>query len=130
MGLGIRIASSITVKNGGAMLNSEGGKNEKGTWGKAASWLDYYGNINGKEVGMMLMAHPKNFRRPWFHSRDYGACVLNPFGQKAMKKGPKSKIVVKKNDSFRFRAAVFIHENKPGSTVNRQAVFNAYGSSD
>ncbi len=126
MGLGIRIASSITVKNGGAMFNSVGGIDEKGTWGKAADWLDYYGTIDGREVGMMLMGHPGNFRRPWFHSRNYGACVLNPFGRKAMKQGAVSKIVVKKKDSFRFRVAVFIHDKKQGEKLDREAVFKSY----
>ena len=126
MGLGIRISSSITVKNGGAMLNNLGERDEAGTWGKAAHWLDYFGTIEGREVGMMLMGHPENFRQPWFHSRNYGACVLNPFGRKAMKKGPVSKLIVKKGESFRFRAAVFIHGKSAGKNLDRNAVYNSY----
>ena len=43
MGLGIRAATTITVKNGGRILDSEGRVNEKGVWGKRAEWYDYSG---------------------------------------------------------------------------------------
>jgi hypothetical protein len=36
MGLGVRVATPLTAKNGGQILNSTGAKNEKQVWGKAA----------------------------------------------------------------------------------------------
>src|SRR5262245_17560054 len=69
MGLGVRVATPLTVKNGGLIVNSDGEKDEKGTWGKAADWCDYRGNVEGKEVGVALMPDPANFRRSWFHAR-------------------------------------------------------------
>lgn len=85
MGFGVRLATGLRVRGGnGSMRNSEGGKNESGTWGKSADWLAGYGTVDGQGVGMMVVAHPDNFRQSWFHSRDYGLIVANPFGKKAM----------------------------------------------
>jgi hypothetical protein len=85
MGLGIRLATSLTVAHGnGSILNSEGGANEAGTWGKSADWCAYEGSIDGATTGAMLIPHPDNFRKSWYHSRDYGLLTANPFGKKAM----------------------------------------------
>lgn len=96
MGLGVRVATPLTVKNGGQILNSDGSKNEKQVWGKQADWCGYGGEIDGQPVGVTLMPDPKNFRRSWFHARAYGVLVANSFGQNAFTKGEKSKVVVKR----------------------------------
>jgi hypothetical protein len=64
MGLGIRVATSLTVKAGGQIVTSDGHKNEKQVRGKSSEWCDYSGAIAGKRVGITLMQHPKNSRRP------------------------------------------------------------------
>jgi len=85
MGCGFRLNTPLTVKFGdGEIRNSTGGLNEKGTWGKQAAWCAAGGVVDGRRVGMMLMADPSNVRPCWFHSRDYGLVVANPFGIKAM----------------------------------------------
>ena len=112
MGLGVRVATPLTVKIGGQILNSVGSKNEKHVWGKQADWCDYSGEIDGQPVGVTLMPHPKNFRRSWFHARDYGVLVANPFGQNAFTKGEKSKVVVRKGETFRVRFGIFLHWGK------------------
>jgi hypothetical protein len=104
MGLGLRVATPLTVKSGGQILNSDGLKNEKQVWGKQADWCDY--------GGVALMPDPKNFRRCWFHARDYGVLVANPFGRNAFTKGEKSKVVVRKGDTFRLRFGVLVHSGK------------------
>lgn len=89
MGFGVRLATPLSVRHGnGKIRNSAGGEQEAGTWGKAADWCAGYGTLNGRTVGMSVMTSPKNFRPSWFHSRDYGLIVANPFGKKAMT-GPK-----------------------------------------
>ena len=112
MGLGVRVATPLTVKNGGQILNSDGSKNEKQVWGKQADWCDYGGEIDGQPVGVTLMPDPKNFRRSWFHARDYGVLVANPFGRNAFTKGEKSKVVVRKGETFRLRFGVLVHSGK------------------
>lgn len=112
MGLGVRVATPLTVKNGGQILNSDGSKNEKQVWGKQADWCGYGGEIDGQPVGVTLMPDPKNFRRSWFHARAYGVLVANSFGQNAFTKGEKSKVVVKKGETFRLRFGVLVHSGK------------------
>jgi hypothetical protein len=121
MGFGVRVATLITEKNGGLVQNSDGVKGAKAAWGKTASWCDYSGTISNRAVGMTVMPDPKNFRPSWFHSRDYGLVVANPFGQKAFtKEGDPSQVPVKKGDAFNLRFAAFIHStptNEPSDIV-------------
>jgi len=85
MGLGLRLATPLTVKHGsGVLLNSEGGHNEEGTWGKQARWCAGLAEVDEVHIGAVVMTCPDNFRESWFHSRDYGLIVANPFGRKAM----------------------------------------------
>jgi hypothetical protein len=113
MGLGLRVATPLAVKNGGALLNSEGRSGEKQIWGRQADWCDYGGTIDGRPVGVTLIPDPANFRRAWFHARDYGFVAANPFGQQAFTKGDKSRVEVRKGDSLRLRFAVRVHAD-PG----------------
>ena len=93
MGFGVRLATPLSVKHGGGQIrNSAGGEQEAGTWGKAADWCAGFGTIGGRTVGLSVMASPDNFRPSWFHSRDYGLIVANPFGKKAMT-GPRDSAV-------------------------------------
>ncbi|MFO0946776.1 MAG: DUF6807 family protein [Planctomycetota bacterium] len=105
MGLGIRVATPISVKQGGKILNSDGLVNEAQAWGKQADWCLYGGNVETRvEVGFLsivLMPDPRNVRRSWFHARDYGFIAANPFGQNAFTKGEKSRIVVRKGEVFK-----------------------------
>ena len=126
MGLGIRVATPISVRKGGEMVSSEGGINESGIWGKQAGWCDYRGTVDGRCVGVTLMPSPGNFRRSWFHARDYGLLVANPFGQNAFTKGMKSKIIVPKGESFRLRFGVLIHASEKGQELDLQAAYKDY----
>ena len=56
------------------------------------------------------MCHPENFRDSWMHARDYGLIAANPFGRKAMRKGPLSRKRVRKGESLRLQYAVWVHE--------------------
>lgn len=126
MGLGIRVNSSITVKDGGRITNSDGLRNEKQVWGKQADWCDYGGDIGETCVGMTLMPAPSNFRRSWFHARDYGFTAANPFGRKAMTDGPDSKITVKKGETLRLRYGVFVYSAPKGGQVDLSAAYQEY----
>jgi hypothetical protein len=109
MGLGVRVATPLAVKNGGRMTNSDGLVNEKQVWGKQADWCDYSGTIDGRGVGVLLVPDPANFRRSWFHARDYGFVAANAFGQRAFTGSQPSKVVVPRGQSLRLRYAVLIH---------------------
>lgn len=64
----------------GRAVNSEG-ERDKSIWGKRARWVYYFGPVEKKPVGLMLMDHPANLRHPTtWHARDYGLVAANPFG--------------------------------------------------
>jgi hypothetical protein len=109
MGFGARVATPLAEKNGGTIVNSAGQRTAGKTWGQAAAWCDYFGQIDGKPAGITLMAGPKNFRESWWHNRDYGLMVANPFGREAMKRGANSAVVVKRGESLTLDFAACLH---------------------
>ena len=118
MGLGVRVATDLTVTHGGVITSSDGRKNEKQVWGRQADWCDY----SGKGVGVMVMPDPQNFRRSWFHARDYGLLVANPFGRQAFTKGEPSRVVVKKGETLTLRFGVLVHDGD----LDRQAAYQDF----
>jgi hypothetical protein len=127
MGLGIRVASALRVKDaGGTILTSEGKRNEKEAWGKTARWCDYSGVVDGRRVGITLMAHPGNFRESWFHVRDYGLMVANPFAQNAFTGKEKSRLEVKPGEKLRLRFGVWIHSDKEMRDGERENAYKAF----
>ena len=127
MGLGIRVATPIAARQGGQILDSEGRKNERNVWGRQALWCDYRGTIQGQRVGITLMPDPANFRRCWYHARDYGFLAANPFGRNPLTGGAKSKVIVKAGDPFRLRYGVLIHSAaKRDKPINLQAAYLDY----
>jgi len=126
MGLGVRVATPLIVKRGGSIANSDGMRDEKGTWGKQADWCDYSAVINGRMYGVTLIPHLGNFRKSWFHARDYGLLVANPFGRNAFTKDKKSAVRVKKGERFKLRYAVFTYSTKPDNTTIAAAGYQEY----
>ncbi len=123
MGLGVRVATPLAVKQGGTILDALGRRNEREVWGNAADWCDYSGTLEGRHAGLTTMCDPRNFRPSWQHARDYGALVLNPFGQQAFGKGPASRVVVKSGESFRLRYGVLLHAGPPEAPPNLSAAY-------
>jgi hypothetical protein len=116
----IRLADSMTGKNGGLMTNSEGAQTEKNVWGKRADWVDYDGVVEGQKVGIVVFDHPQNDRHPprW-HVRDYGLFAVNPFGVKDFEPNASSRggHELAAGKSMRFRYRVIVH---PGDTPKKK----------
>ena len=74
--LGVRVADTIDVEDGGRAVNSNGDENEAGAMGKYADWVDYSGVVAGRQVGITLMHHSSNPPSPYF-VRDYGTMCSN-----------------------------------------------------
>ncbi len=111
MGVGVRVATPLAVNNGGTLTSSEGRNGEKEIWGRVAAWCDASGTIEGRKVGVLVVPDPLNFRKSWFHARDYGLVVANPFGLQAFTRSPEpSRVAVAPGDTFRLRFAVVVHE--------------------
>jgi hypothetical protein len=109
---GIRLATSMSEDRTGRMVNAEGKETEKNVWGKRSAWVDYFGQVDGKTVGVAIMDHPSNPRHPtYWHSRAYGLFAANPFGVKDFT-GDKSQngdMVVDVGHPITFRYRVVIH---------------------
>lgn len=120
MGFGARVATAIAEKNGGQIINSAGRRTAKATWGQPAEWCDYAGMLEGRPAGITLFAGPANFRPSWWHNRDYGVFVANPFGRAAMGQGAKSTVQVGRGVTFRLRFGAVVHAGpgyEPGAVL-------------
>lgn len=126
MGLGVRVATPLAVAQGGEILDSEGRKNGAEVWGKQADWCVYCGIINGQRIGVALMPAKKNFRPSWFHARDYGLLVANPFGRNAFTKGEKSRVIVKKGNEFDLGFHVLICESPADNSLDIAGIYREY----
>jgi Methane oxygenase PmoA len=126
MGLGVRVATPLSVKQGGQITLSSGERNEKEIRGKSAAWCDYSGTIDGHHLGITLMPHPDNFRPCWYHARDYGFVAANPFGRKALTKGEASDVVVKKGEVFRLSFGVLVHASHIDQPIDIAEAYSDY----
>lgn len=73
----------VTTAKGQA-VNSEG-VSGKAVFGKRARWIDYWGEIDDKSVGIAIFDHPTNLRHPtWWMARGYGYVAADPFGAHAI----------------------------------------------
>ena len=77
--LGIRVADFMRADNGGKFVNSEGGLNEDGCWGKNALWCNYSAAAeDGKVLGIAAFDRDTNRDYPTaWHIRNYGLMAAN-----------------------------------------------------
>jgi hypothetical protein len=68
-----RMVPELSVTAGGTLVNAEGEMAEKGTFGQASPWCDYFGTRAGVTEGLAIFQAPTN---PWYpcqwFTRDYG----------------------------------------------------------
>jgi hypothetical protein len=101
-----RMAADLSVNYGGTMINAEGMKNEKETFGKQSPWIDYYGKRGNGTEGLAIMQHPSNpwYPSPWF-TRDYG--FISPTPMYWPENG--KEISMKKGTVLNLRYRVMVH---------------------
>lgn len=127
MGLGVRVATELTVRDGqGRIVNSAGGENEKQVWGRQADWCRYGGTIDGTRRGIVLMPGPRNFRKSWFHARDYGLLVANPFGRKVFTGGKASRVPVEPGQTFRLTFGVLVYSQPADKPFDAAASYRDF----
>jgi hypothetical protein len=75
----VRMAADLSVLNGGTMVNAEGLKSEKPTFGQRSPWMDFFGRRGNSYEGIAILQHPSNpwYPSPWF-TRDYGFMSPTP----------------------------------------------------
>jgi hypothetical protein len=101
-----RMAADLSVKNGGTMINAEGGKSEKDTFGKNSPWIDFNGKRGDTTEGLAIFQHPSNpwYPSPWF-TRDYG--FMSPTPMYWPENG--TDIIMKKGTVLNLRYRVLVH---------------------
>ena len=101
-----RMDPDLAVTNGGTMINAENETGEKGTFGKASAWIDYYGDRMGNIEGMAILQHPTNKWYPstWF-TRDYGFFSPTPMYWPENEKDT----VLKKGEIVKLHYRVLVH---------------------
>jgi len=101
-----RMAADLSVTNGGTMINAEGIKGEKETFGKSSAWIDFYGKRGKSVEGLVIMQHPSNpwYPSPWF-TRDYG--FISPTPMYWPQNGEET--FMKKGDVLNLRYRVLVH---------------------
>jgi hypothetical protein len=122
MGFGARVATPFTEKNGGLLRSSTGKQTAKETWGQPAAWCDYSGK-GPTSGGILLMASDKNFRPSWWHNRDYGVFVANPFGRSAMKQGAISSVPVAQGETLKVTFGAMIHDHREFDVTGEHDAF-------
>lgn len=101
-----RMDADLAVTNGGTMINANGDKGEKGTFGKKSPWIDFYGKRGDKIEGMAIMQHPSNdwYPSPWF-TRDYGFFSPTPMYWPENDK----ETTLKKGQTIKLKYRVLVH---------------------
>jgi hypothetical protein len=108
---GIRVAKELNSPPS-KMVNSLGAEGEKAIWGKRADWVNYDGKVEGEDVGIAVLDHPKSFRHPTtWHARGYGLFAANPFGLRDFTRDPNQdgSWTIPEGKSLTFRYRVIIH---------------------
>jgi len=120
----------VTTANGQS-LNSEGVRG-KDVWGKRADWIDYWGKINNKVVGIAIFDHPANPRHPthWM-ARHYGYIGANPFGLSAFEGKPRGTgdMTIPAGQQMTFQYRFLFHEGDP-QTANISQHYHEYAKAD
>jgi hypothetical protein len=119
----LRANPVFAVSAGGTMVNAEGVKGEKDTFGKGSPWMAFYGkNGTGAEEGIALFQHPANpwYPAPWF-TRDYGFLSPTPMYWPQDEKSTK----IKQGETLvlRYRTVVFSGDPE-GAKIGE--LFDAY----
>jgi hypothetical protein len=126
MGLGVRVATPIAVKQGGRLEGGNGLIGERQIWGKHAPWCDASGTIAGRHAGITLMPDPATFEHGWFHVRDYGLMVANPIERSTKPKGEPAKLVVGRGMPLRLRFGVWLHAEPAGSAPDLKSAYEDF----
>lgn len=126
---GIRVAKELDSPPA-HMVNSQGAEGEKAIWGKRADWVDYDGKVEGEDLGIAVLDHPKSFRHPTtWHARGYGLFAANPFGLRDFTRDPNQDgswtIPERKSLTFRYRVVIHHGDYK---TANIAEAYQKYAA--
>jgi hypothetical protein len=116
-----RVMPELAVTAGGMLINAEGKTSEKGTFGVASPWCDYYGTRAGVTEGIAILQHPSDRWYPsqWF-TRDYGFFSPTPMNWLAG-----DKLDIPKGEKLTLSYRVVVHSGDT-QKAGIAALFDAY----
>lgn len=81
-------------------------------WGKKATWVCLDGKIDGKDISVAIIDHPRNIDSPsYWHARGYGLFAVNPLGKEVFTEGKaKLNLSLKTGESALFTYRIVIRE--------------------
>ena len=100
----VRMHPRFSVDGGGTITSSEGGRQQAGTNGKVATWMDYSSTIDGTTEGLAIFSHSSNGHPHKWLTRDYGT-----FGPRRIDARSGTAFTLKKDDSITQRVGVLVH---------------------
>jgi len=109
-GIATKVAQMDNTGVTGHYKSSEGVEGED-VWGKRAKWMNLTGTINGENISVMMLDHPKNIGYPtYWHSRGYGLYAANPLAPSVMSEGKEApmnyKLPAGQSVTFRYRVVI------------------------
>ncbi len=109
--LAVRLQKSLRANETGTISNADGKEGEAACWGIPSPWLDYSGQVDGKQVGISFFDDPGNFRPSRYHVRAYGLLAMNPFGESnyTNKKEEPKEVTLQPGESVKLRYGVYVH---------------------
>jgi hypothetical protein len=108
-----RMDPDLTPVFGGTLINADGAKGEKETFGKPSPWLACFGSRDDKTTeGLAILQHPQNpgYPTPWF-TRDYGFLSPTPMFWPANGKDTR----IAKGEKIRLSYRVLVFSGTPES---------------
>lgn len=126
MGLGVRVATELTEKSGGLVVNSDGLKGAKTAWGKPSAWAAYSREIDGRVRGAAIF--PAATNPTWWHSRDYGVIVANGFGKRVLPPAANGRLVVPAGESLKLRYGVLLFDAPATAPIDFASVNRLFQS--
>jgi len=122
MGLGVRVATPLTEKAGGLVVNSEGARGARAAWGKPAAWASYSRERDSRIQGAAIFPSQANPTPTWWHSRDYGVIVANGFGERVLPPAAGGKLVIQPGESLRLRYGILLFDTPASAPPDFDAV--------
>jgi len=116
-----RVVPELGVAKGGTLVNAECLTAEKGTFGVASPWCDYYGTRAGVTEGLAILQNPGNRWYPskWF-TRDYGFFSPTPMYWLA---GDQLDLPKGRNLTLSYRVVIHTGDTQKAGIA---AIFDAY----
>ncbi len=127
-GEGMAPATGQALNSEGIRADASAGISGGPVWGKRARWIDYWGEVDGKTVGIAILDHPANPRHPthWM-ARGYGYCAACPFGLHSFDKKPlgTGDLTIEAGESVTFRYRLIFHEGS-ATEANVERLWQQY----